>query len=200
MDKMNTQELISALADGQLRGEALQRGLEAAVRDPAAIEAWQTYHLIGDVLRSRELASGTAPSQFIGRLQESLRLEQPLAGPAVRPIEVRPAPQEAGRGKPAANDGRFWKLVAGFASVAAVAAVGWTVVGAAGGKDVGAQLAGALGLQQQDVVVTGTASGAMLRDPRLDQLLQAHRQLGGATAVQAPAGFLRSATFEGPAR
>jgi sigma-E factor negative regulatory protein RseA len=41
---------------------------------------------------------------------------------------------------------------------------------------------------------------AMLRDPRLDQLLAAHRQLGGATALQAPSGFLRNATFEGPAR
>ena len=81
MDKMNTQELISALADGQLRGEALRRGLDVAVTDPAAIEAWQAYHLIGDVLRSRELAAGTAPARFLARLQENLRLEQPVAGP-----------------------------------------------------------------------------------------------------------------------
>lgn len=199
MDKMNTQELISALADGQLQGEALQRGLEAAVSDPAAVEAWQTYHLIGDVLRSRELAGGTAPAQFLARLQESLRWEQPLAGPAVRPIEVRPAVQAAGPARPAANDGHLWKLVAGFASVAAVAAIGWTVAGAVSGKDGGAQLAGAGSAPQTGVVLTSTPGGAMLRDPKLDQLLQAHRQLGGATALQAP-GFLRSATFEGPAR
>ena len=39
----------------------------------------------------------------------------------------------------------------------------------------------------------------MLRDPRLDELLAAHRQLGGA-ALQMPSGFLRNATFEGPGR
>jgi sigma-E factor negative regulatory protein RseA len=40
----------------------------------------------------------------------------------------------------------------------------------------------------------------MLRDPRLDQLLAAHRQSGGASALQVPSGFLRSATFEVPGR
>jgi len=38
----------------------------------------------------------------------------------------------------------------------------------------------------------------MLRDPRLDQLLEAHQQAGGAS--QMPSGFLRNATFEGPTR
>jgi sigma-E factor negative regulatory protein RseA len=41
----------------------------------------------------------------------------------------------------------------------------------------------------------------MIRDPRLDEMLAAHRQLGGgASALQTPAGFLRNATFEGPVR
>jgi sigma-E factor negative regulatory protein RseA len=38
----------------------------------------------------------------------------------------------------------------------------------------------------------------MLRDPRLDELLEAHRQAGGAS--QMPSGFLRNATFEAPSR
>ncbi len=38
----------------------------------------------------------------------------------------------------------------------------------------------------------------MIRDPRLDELLAAHRQLGNSTsALQMPAGFLRNATFAG---
>ena len=40
----------------------------------------------------------------------------------------------------------------------------------------------------------------MIRDPGLDEMLAAHRQLGGASALQTPAGFLRNATFEAPAR
>jgi sigma-E factor negative regulatory protein RseA len=38
----------------------------------------------------------------------------------------------------------------------------------------------------------------MLRDPRLDELVAAHRQYHGATNLQMPAGFLRNATFDTP--
>lgn len=195
MEKMNTQELVSALADGQLQGEELARGLALVTSDPAALDAWQAYHLVGDVLRSGELANGTAPQAFLARLQESLRKEQPLGAAAVRPIQVLPAPEPA----QAANDpSQRWKLVAGFASVAAVAAIGWTALGT-GNKAGGPQLAGSPAAGQA-VVLTATERGTMLRDPRLDQLMQAHRQFGGATALQSSAGFLRNATFEGPAR
>jgi sigma-E factor negative regulatory protein RseA len=40
----------------------------------------------------------------------------------------------------------------------------------------------------------------MLRDARLDELLAAHRQFGSATAIPMPAGALRNAAFEAPAR
>jgi sigma-E factor negative regulatory protein RseA len=36
----------------------------------------------------------------------------------------------------------------------------------------------------------------MIRNPQLDALLAAHRQLGGVSALQMPAGFLRNTTFE----
>jgi sigma-E factor negative regulatory protein RseA len=38
----------------------------------------------------------------------------------------------------------------------------------------------------------------MIRDPQLDGFMAAHRQLGGASVL--PAGFVRNATLEGPAR
>ena len=192
MEKMQTQELISALADGQLRGEAFARGVEAAAMDPAAREAWHTYHLIGDVLRSGELAAGTMPTAFLSRLQLRLQQEQRQAASGQQPARVEPAPRQE-----AANDASFrWKLVAGFASLAAVAAIGWTVVGGLAGKPEQGQLAASAG----GTVVAGSERGAMIRDPRLDEFLAAHRQLGGASALQMPAGFLRNATFEGPNR
>jgi sigma-E factor negative regulatory protein RseA len=40
----------------------------------------------------------------------------------------------------------------------------------------------------------------MIRDPQLDEFMAAHRQLGGASMLQMPAGLVRNATFEGPAR
>lgn len=196
MEQMQTQELISAMADGQLRGEAFARGMDAAARDPAALEAWQTYHLIGDVLRSGELAAGTLPSVFLGRLQLRLQHEQRLSAATSSQAQrgvVRPGiTQQA-----ATNDASFrWKLVAGFASLAAVAAIAWSTVGGLVGKPEQAQLAAV----PASTVPVANAPGPMIRDPRLDEFLAAHRQLAGASALQTPAGFLRNAAFEGSSR
>lgn len=200
MEQMQTRELISALADGQLRGEAFARGIEAAATDPAAREAWHTYHLIGDVLRSGEMAGGTLPGAFLAGLQLRLRQEPGLT--VQGPVEATPrvavtAPQQA------ANDASFrWKLVAGLASVVAVAAIAWTAVGGLAGKPEQAQLAAlpASEVASAGVVVPASATGVMIRDPRLDEFLAAHRQLAGASALQTPAGFLRNAAFEGSSR
>jgi len=192
MENMQTQELISALADGQLQGEAFAHGVEVAAADSAARETWQTYHLIGDVLRSGERAPVTVPADLLGRLQLRLQAEQRPApgaasgaGSATRQVAVA-----------AANDASFrWKLVAGFASVAAMAAVGWTVAGGFARPE-----QGQLAARPNGTVLAETERGVMVRDPRLDEFLAAHRQLGGASALQMPAGFLRNATFEGPVR
>lgn len=191
MDTMDKQELISALADGQLRGAELARGVEAAGGSADGRASWNAYQVIGDVLRTGSApVAGSAPEAFLSRLQLSLQQEPALAPriPVVAPILVR---QQA----PAANDGR-WKLVAGVASVAAVAAVGWSMWGTVAplGQP---QLAAAPSMA---IPVAAQRSATMIRDPRLDQLLQAHRQFGGATALQTSSGFLHNATFEGPAR
>jgi sigma-E factor negative regulatory protein RseA len=195
MDKMDNQELISALADGQLRGEALAQGVRAAAAEAGGRRTWQAYQVIGEVLRSGECAAGTRSEAFLARLQ--VRLEQETV---TVPAEVA-APVAAIRvERPAANDWR-WKLVAGFASVAAVGAVGWNVWGTPGAGAGQPQLAAAPGAIVPVAATTADPrAAAMIRDPHLDQLMAAHRQFGGATALQNPSGFLRNATFEGPAR
>lgn len=194
MDEMRTEELISALADGQLAGEAFARGVEAAAVDPAAREAWHTYHLIGDVLRSGEQAAGAFSPGFLDRLQARLQQEDmptPVAATRASPRPAREMPQAA------ANDGSFrWKVVAGFASLAAMAAIGWTAVVGVAPKPGQPQLAAT----PAGTVQAETQRGVMIRDARLDEFLAAHRQLGGASALQTPSGFLRNATFEGPIR
>jgi sigma-E factor negative regulatory protein RseA len=192
MDTMQTRELISAMADGQVQGDAFARGVEVAAGDPAALAAWHTYHLIGDVLRSGGCTTGTLPEVFLEHLQGRLRGEQrPLGAPGAESARVPALAERA-----AANDATFrWKLVAGFASFAAVAAIGWGVAGALTTPGQPSQMAAA----QPGTVLAGTDRGVMIRDPRLDELLAAHLQLGGALALQ-PAGFLRNATFEGAGR
>jgi sigma-E factor negative regulatory protein RseA len=197
MEKMQTQELISALVDGQLQGEAFARGVHLAASDPVGSEAWHAYHLIGDVLRSGELAAGAPADAFLGKLSARLGGQQVGDLPAVQVLGTARTVSSASR--PAANDANFrWKVVAGVASCAAVAAIAWSVVGGVTAKPEQAQMATAVSAPA--AVAASSAPGVMIRDPRLDEFLAAHRQLGGASALQMPAGFLRNATFESGSR
>jgi sigma-E factor negative regulatory protein RseA len=45
-------------------------------------------------------------------------------------------------------------------------------------------------------VLASTPQGQVWRDARLQELMQTHRQSGGVSALQAPAGFLRTAALD----
>lgn len=196
---LKQREQLSALADGQLQGEELAQALRFAAQDEGQ-EAWRLYHLVGDVLRSSELARPADGGAFLARLQQKIA-EEPAAARAVQdaPVQAEPAQKFS---RQAANASVFrWKMMAGVASLAAVAAIGWNAVGSQRGGAPGPQLAAAPTAPQAQVVATGNQDQqVMLRDPRLDELLAAHKQFGGATALQMPAGFLRNANFDPPSR
>ncbi|MBI5279378.1 MAG: sigma-E factor negative regulatory protein [Burkholderiales bacterium] len=194
---MNTQELVSALADGELRGDELARGIAAAAAGPVAGGTWHAYHVIGDVLRSSDLAHATPSQAFLQRLNESLKAEA-----AIRPTPAAEPVHAIDTSRAAANDSQRWKLVAGFASVAAVAAIGWSAAGVALDKPAAPQLAVSppAAAPAQPATLAEAGRSRMIRDEQLDKLLAAHRQWGGSTSLQTPSGFLRNATFEGPTR
>ena len=210
----------SAWVDGELPPEAIDT-LCAAGDDsaPLSLDAWHRYHLIGDVLRA------TAETTFVcsdgalnidgsRRAAQHIMAQAKLLPPAPAmpglPLAVLPTTQRP----QAANDGVFrWKMASGFASVIALVSLAWGMGGLTGGGNAGptvAQIVPAASTavavadpvtvtthQQDDsAVLVTTAHGQELRDVRLDQLLLAHRQAGGATALQVPAGFLRNATFD----
>lgn len=196
-------EQLSALADGQLQGDEFAAALAWAAEDEGR-DTWGVYHLVGDVLRSSDLARPVNPA-FLSRLRDELAKEAPHKRPQA-PVELDH--HIAAHLPGAANASVFrWKMVAGFASLAAVAAIGWTSFSqlqGAGGP--GAQLAASsperATTQGAPVVAVADAEGqqVMIRDPRLDELLAAHKQFGSTSALQMPAGFLRNATFETPGR
>lgn len=216
----SVREEVSALADGQLQGEAFARVVDRVCVDGELQATWRTYHVVGDVLRAGRHSACTDSGQFLARFQARLAAEP------VKPLQ--PVPVALSESAPialqvdAANEPVFrWKLVAGVASLAAAAAIGWNWVGnGAGGPASGPQLASqqvppvqsstegsVLAAMQQNapaasattrVLVGSGAPQVMLRDPRLDQLLEAHRQAAGG--AQMPSGFLRNATFEGASR
>lgn len=200
-------EALSALIDARAEPaelEQLMAGLDAELADTV-----QRYELIGDVLRGGRAAVRPASDtrRLLDRIHAGLgddalrtQPEAPLR-PAVAVVATRPA---------AANDSVFrWKLVAGLASVAAVMAVSWNLLGAgAPGVPPAATApllvqgpaAGTTDTDPPEAVLVMTPQGAVVRDPQLEQLLNEHRQFGGMTALQAPTGFLRNATFDAEGR
>lgn len=208
-------EQISALADGQLHGDAFADAMACAVDDDG-LATWQLYHMVGDVLRSNELARADGSNLLLARLREQMAQEAPVQ----RPVALAPEPELAVVAQaqlPAANASVFrWKMVAGVASLAAVVAIGWSSIGVlqGGSASSGAQMAagGAPVLPAAQVsqgtpppaplvaVADSEGQQVMIRDPRLDELLAAHKQFGSTSALQMPAGFLRNATFATPGR
>ncbi|NQW79900.1 MAG: sigma-E factor negative regulatory protein [Polaromonas sp.] len=179
---------MSALADGELRGDAFAQTMAACEQDPALLTSWHDYHLIGDVLRSPDLRVTSTASPFLTRIQS--RLAQETVQPAA-PTEVSlPMPVAS---QAAANDPVFqWKMLAGMASMAAVAMMVWTL--AVPTSSTGPQLAQSPA--STDSVLVASPQGTIVRDARLEELLAAHKQVGGNSALQMPSGFLRNATFE----
>ena len=183
---------VSALADGELRGEEFAQALAACERDPALLASWHHYHLIGDVLRAPDLLATRTSSPFLTRLQS--RLEQEALRPVAQTDAALSTPAALpGVTQAAANDSIFrWKMVAGVASMAAVVVMVWTL--AVPTSLTGAQLAQSP--VPTDSVLVASPQGVIVRDARLEELLAAHKQVGGNSALQMPSGFLRNATFE----
>ena len=197
-------EWLSALVDGEVRESEFDALFDAGGAGADLHTRWHCYQLLGDALRQPESAVGLRDPQAF--------LEGVMAG--LPPTHAKPLALESGtttvqvRSTTAANDAVMrWKMVAGFASVAAVVAVSWSVLsgvsgplgnGAAGGAQLAQSSTGTqapLVLASQPVAVQ-TEQGTLIRDARLEQLMAEHRQYGGASALQMPAGFLRNATYE----
>lgn len=215
-------ERISALVDGQMRGTEFAQTVAELEANEEARANWDTYHWLGDVMRSGEARVLRAHDpDFVHRLRQRMQ-QDAIEIIAIGATEIRATGQNESK-VTSANDG-LWRRVAGFASVALVGVLAWQGVQWAGSADPAgtAQLA-----QQQAMPLISAASSAaladasspttgralirsdgssvlvmsseplvMIRDPQLDALLAAHRQFGGASALQTPAGFLRNANFE----
>ena len=212
--------LVSALLDGELNETELNDWLS---REPDMLDAathGQTYQFIGEALRGQtSLVAGTSATAFLTNLQTRLRSEvlaehSPAAAFMPHP-PLKAAPERA----PAANDAVFrWKLVAGVASLGAVMAVTWSVLGSVPGSAGSGAAASQLALSQPSQegtpaartvvaatpattpLAVNTRQGVLIRDAELEALMAEHRQHGGVSALQMPAGFLRNATFDPDAR
>jgi sigma-E factor negative regulatory protein RseA len=204
-------ESISALADGELEAGAQAQVLGALMSDPEAQSTWHAYHVVGDVLRSGELAPSVSEVAFLERVQAAVANETGFPDIHVA-THLAAEPLQARVVRDAANASVFrWKALASVACVSLVAVLAWNLgKPALDGATVQAQSAPPAETLVTQIPATApiptegqsqevTAQG-MLRDAELDALLAAHQQFGGHSALQTPSGFLRNATYERPAR
>ena len=213
-------ERISALVDGQSQGDELAHALADLASSSEARANWDTYHLLGDVMRSGGQQVRAHDPEFV------LRLRRKLANDTIELIAVPAEEIRAGGLKHSknvsANEGS-WRRVAGFASVAIAGVLAWqglhwgSLPDPATVPQLAQQNAAPSVPAWSSVAMAGTrpssagsvlirsdgssalamnAEPVMIRDPQLDALLAAHRRFGGASALQVPAGFVRNATFE----
>ncbi|MBI5259491.1 MAG: sigma-E factor negative regulatory protein [Burkholderiales bacterium] len=173
----SVRQTLSALMDGQVEPPESDTACAAWRQDAHARECWHTYHLIGDVLRSDELAGHPArDAAFLGALRERLALEPtPLAPtPTVEPRQHR----------------LRHRLMAPAAAAAGFVLVAGVVLVARDGTPEAARGAPAVAtVAAPDHVV---ANGQLIRDARLDRYLSAHRQVSNGVAVQMPGAVVRS--------
>ncbi len=187
---------LSALMDGQ--PDAVEQACAHWANDAQARRAWHEYQLIGDVLRSDDLAlSPTHDQAFLHQLRQRLVLEPAIVAPA--PMAATPSPSSS----------RQWAVAAAAAGFLMVGGVVWLLQGldnagqqlASGPGAAGASLtrvsterapAGARATLSSAAAPGSTASaalgdpqwrvldGQMIRDERLDAYLRAHRGIAAA--------------------
>ncbi len=214
-------EALSALADGEL--DDAESACSIWRSDPAARLSWHAYHLIGDVLRSADLASDAdRDAAFLERVRAHLRESVALPvesiivpGPTAPWVETRlgparrPAARAATRMPAGVMRRRAWigsaAVAAGFVIVAGGVVLTRSPTSSA---PVDATIAQATSLapgaagEAADVpdVMPLVADGRLIRDARLDRYLAAHKQFAGSSALGLPSAFVYSAATDRPGR
>lgn len=169
----STAEQLSALADGRLTDGEMGRVLTVCAEDERLQSVWRDYHLIGEALRGQAAPAVADEVAFLARLRPALQASSQPTAPASL----------------AANQPVFrwaWRAAAVLAAVAVLLA--WALPGVrVDDAD------WALGDTQ---VLFALPQGSVVRDAALDELLEDHRQQGGASVLPMPSGFLRNTVFE----
>ncbi len=191
VDDNDTRWLLSIMADGEADAAEVGRGCAAwAAAELQTRQSWHAYHLIGDVLRSDDLAS--APDRdraFLARL--SARLDNEPAVLAPQPLPAAPK-RRAVWALPAA-------LAAGVMALATmlVVSLGPSGSGVSAPTLAVAPAAAVSGQETAPPASTQVAEmappgGRVVRDAQLDNYLRAHRDYATALPGSLPGGSGRS--------
>ena len=206
-DDCPSRERLSALADGETGGSASAAACASWHAEEEARRDWHAWQLIGDVLRSDELASSAArDAGFLAGVRARLAVEPVVLAPMPLVADVPAAARQPVRWRvPAAMAAGFVLVVGTFVVVrpdqsaqpgpVAVALADGTARAGATAPLVAAGL-------REPVTAVGASmvDPKLIRDARLDRYLAAHKQFAGSTALGVPSAFLRGATVESASR
>lgn len=219
LDGALSRETLSALADGEAGGAAAASAAQAWRHDADLRATWHAYHLIGDTMRSPELAGAGAgdSERFLQKLRARLADEPVVLAPqSAQQVRSDAQAAVAPAGEPLRR--RMWvgpaAVAASFALVIGALTSNLGVQPGAGGD---AQMArSGVGWSEGSVDVQGVsgmslASGPsfeagrrpqqvwVLQDPRVEQVMTAQRPLPAAPdTFSERRGLARQAVYVSP--
>ena len=190
----SAKERLSALADGEIDGVEPASLCAGWAADEVARRDWHAWHLIGDVLRSEDLASDPRRDrQLCAAIRARLHDEPVVLAPSRELVRRR---------------GR-WAVGGAIAAGLALVVGTFTLIHPT--NEAAPVLAqadpvpaarptppAALGQPTSDEPVV--ADMRLIRDAQLDRYLAAHKQFAGTSALGVPSAFLRSATLDTASR
>lgn len=180
------QEHLSSLIDGELDAHETAAVLEALCRDPELQRRWSDLHLVGDALRSTEVAACHVEG-FCARVSVAIQAEPTVLAP--------------GRSRSVAR--RY--LVPGIAIAASVAAISFVAIPLlrSPAPDLTAQRQAPAAVSAPIVAATEQTPAPVGRTPAaianvraLEPYFAAHRELTGGTPLPRAAAYLRTGTEE----
>lgn len=193
---------LSELADGQADERAVQGACQAWRDEPEMRRTWHSYQLIGDVLRSEELARPAAGDlAFLAGLRTRLAQEPVVLAPTPLPQPAAVAAPRRQRWLAPAAAAAGFVAVAGVLVVTRLAAPEGTA-----GQALQARTAPAVAPSSGPMLANkgglGPAQAAhlgMLRNAQLDAYISAHQAARGGGAAAVPGAGLRSVEMVVPA-
>jgi sigma-E factor negative regulatory protein RseA len=209
----SSRRILSALADGDATDSEAARAFQAWRDDPDARATWHGYQLIGDVLRSEDLASAPrADEAFLVALRARLADEPVVLAPQPRAEEAVVAAPAVANGGAMARSRARWQGPMAMAAGFLVVVGGLNVlrpfghgsdasVASAGGASA-PLMASATAVNNGAVLPVGQQTPAQTK-AAADQLapyLAAHRQSAMNAPFQMPGNDLRNVNLVQPAQ
>ena len=209
----SSRRILSALADGDATDGEAARAFQAWRDDAGARAAWHSYQLIGDVLRSEDLASEPrADEAFLVALRARLADEPVVLAPQPRAEEAAVAAPAVANAGAAARSRARWQGPMAMAAGFLVVIGGLNVVRPFGhGSDVSVAagagaasvplMASATAINNGAVVATSQQTPAQTKAvaDQLAPYLAAHRQSAMNAPFQMPGNDLRNVNLVQPA-